>query len=199
MNKKLRIAKVNKVEYCPLSISGIEMQHALAYIFELFGVKVDKQNIFVNDYKVTRVQLQNLHECITSQGSEFQKHSNLFDEYLKIANIDKDKFLQVLDELIFRSDQQNPQILISWSDNKNKPIDINDIKSIQFISEVVLSETLASIPADGLSIEEAFKLYVEAMYWGEGDRFYMAKEDEGDIKISSSNRAFVRNRISQLK
>ncbi|WP_373156651.1 hypothetical protein [Bacteroides cellulosilyticus] len=172
MNKKLRIAKVNKVEYCPLSISGIEMQHALAYIFELFGVKVDKQNIFVNDYQVTRVQLQNLHECITSQGSEFQKHSNLFDEYLKIANIDKDKFLQVLDELIFRSDQQNPQILISWSDNKNKPIDINDIKSIQFISEVVLSETLASIPADGLSIEEAFKLYVEAMYWGEGPFLY---------------------------
>lgn len=191
MNKKLRIAKVNKVEYCPLSISGIEMQHALAYIFELFGVKVDKQNIFVNDYQVTRDQLQNLHECITSQGSEFQKHSSLFDEYLKIANIDKDKFLQVLDDLIYRSDQQNPQILISWSDNKNKPIDINDIKSIQFISEVVLSETLASIPADGLSIEEAFKLYVEAMYWGEGDRFYMAKEDEGDIKISSSDRAFV--------
>lgn len=191
MNKKLRIAKVNKVEYCPLSISGIEMQHALAYIFELFGVKVDKQNIFVDDYQVTREQLQNLHECITSQGSEFQKHSSLFDEYLKIANIDKDKFLQILDDLIYRSDQQNPQILISWSNNKNKPIDINDIKSIQFISEVVLSETLASIPADGLSLEEAFKLYVEAMYWGEGDRFYMAKEDEGDIKISSSDRAFV--------
>ena len=71
MNKKLRIAKVNKVEYCPLSISGIEMQHALAYIFELFGVKVDKQNIFVDDYQVTREQLQNLYECITSQGSEF--------------------------------------------------------------------------------------------------------------------------------
>ncbi len=189
--KKLRIAKVNKVEYCPLSISGIEMQHALAYIFELFGVKVDKQNIFVDDYQVTRERLQNLHECITSQGSEFQKHSSLFDEYLKIANIDKDKFLQILDDLIYRSDQQNPQILISWSNNKNKPIDINDIKSIQFISEVVLSETLASIPADGLSLEEAFKLYVEAMYWGEGDRFYMAKEDEGDIKISSSDRAFV--------
>ena len=96
-----------------------------------------------------------------------------------------------MDDLIYRSDQQNPQILISWSNNKNKPIDINDIKSIQLISEVVLSETLASIPADGLSIEEAFKLYVEAMYWGEGDRFYMAKEDEGDIKISSSDRAFV--------
>ena len=140
---------------------------------------------------MTREQLQNLHECITNQGSEFQKHSNLFDEYLKIANIDKDKFLQILDDLIYRSDQQNPKILISWSNNKNKPIDINDIKSIQFISEVVLSETLASIPADGLSIEEAFKLYVEAMYWGEGDRFYMAKEDEGDMKISSSDRAFV--------
>lgn len=196
MNKKLRIAKINKVEYCPLSISGIEMQHALAYIFELFGVKVDKQNIFVNNYQVTRDQLQNLHKCITSQGSEFQKHSSLFDEYLKIANINKDKFLQILDDLIYRSDQQNPQILISWSDNKNKPIDINDIKSFQFISEVVLSETLASIPADGLSIEEAFKLYVEAMYWGEGDRFYIVKEDENGIKINSSDYEFTETKAA---
>lgn len=191
MNKKLRIAKVNKVEYCPLSVSGIEMQHALACIFELFGVKVDKQNIFVDDYQVTRDQLQYLHACITRQGSDFKKHSSLFGECLKIANIDKDKFLQILDDLIYKSDQQNPQILISWSDNKNNPIDINDIKSIQFISEVVLSETLASVPADGLSIEEAFKLYVEAMCWGEGDRFYMVKEDEDGIKINSSDCAFT--------
>lgn len=189
MNKKLRIAKVNRVEYYPLSISGVETQHALACIFELFGVKVDKQNIFVDDYQVSRDQLKSLHECITGQGSDFQKHSSLFDEYLKMADIDKDKFLQILDDLIQKSDQQNPLILISWSGNK--PIDLDDIKSIQFISEVVLGETLASVPADGLSIEEAFILYVKAMHWGEGNCFYMVKEDEDGIKINGSDRAFV--------
>ena len=191
MNKKLRIAQINKVEYCPLSISGVETQHALACIFELFGVKVDKQNIFVDDYQVSRDQLKSLHECITGQRNDFQKHSSLFDEYLKMADIDKDKFLQILDDLIQKSDQQNPLILISWSDNKNKPIDLDNIKSIQFISEVVLGETLASIPADGLSIEEAFILYVKAMYWGEGNRYYMVAEDEDGIKINGSDRAFV--------
>lgn len=46
---------------------------------------------------------------------------------------------------------------------KNKPIDLKVIKSIQFFSEVILGETLASIPANGLSLKEAFKLYIEAM------------------------------------
>ena len=59
-----------------------------------------------------------------------------------------------------------------------------------------MSETLASIPADGLSIEEAFKLYVEAMYWGEGDRFYIVKEDGNGIKINSSDYAFTETKAA---
>lgn len=190
MNKELRIAKVNKVEYCPLAVSGIEIQHALACIFELFKVKIDKKNIFVDDYQVSREQLQKLHECINTQDVEFQEYAPLFLEYLKIANINKDKFLQILDDLIHKSDQQNPQILISWCDNENKPIDFNDIKSIQFISDVVIGETLASVPADGLSIEEAFILYVKVMYWGEGDCYYLITEDEEGIQINHSDSAF---------
>lgn len=190
MNKELRIAKVNKIEYCPLEISGIEIQHTLACIFELFKIKIDKRNIFADNYQVSRDQLRNLHKCITSQDMDFQKHARCFNEYLEIADITKDKFLRILDDLIHKSDQENPQILISWSDNENKPIDLNDIKSFQFISDVVIGETLASVPADGLSIEEAFILYIEAMYWGEGDCFYLITESEEGIQINHSDSAF---------
>lgn len=197
MKKELRIAKVNKLEYYPLAASGIETQHALACIFELFGVEIDKKNIFVDDYQVSRDQLQSLRECIVNQKIDFQENAHLFEDFLKMGNIDKDKFLQILDDLIHKSDQQNPNILISWSDNKNKPVDLDCIKSIQFISEVVPGETLASIPADGLTIEEAFILFIETMYWGEGDRFYMVTEDEEGIKIQSSDCAFTETEADQ--
>lgn len=41
-----------------------------------------------------------------------------------------------------------------------------------------MGEMLASIPADSLSLEQAFELYIEAMKWAEGDRFFVCKNDE---------------------
>lgn len=199
MKKELRTAKVNKLEYCPLTLSGIEAQHAVACIFELFGVEIDKKNIFVDDYQVSRDQLQSLHECIVSSKYDFQEDACQFEEYLKMGGIDKDKFLQILDDLIHKSDPQNPKILISWSDTENKPVDLDCIKSIQFISELVPGETLASVPADGLSIEEAFILFIETMYWGEGDCFYMVTNEEDGIKIQSSDCAFTENEADQAE
>lgn len=49
---------------------------------------------------------------------------------------------------------------------------LGKIKQIQFHSEVILGETLASVPAEGLTMEEAFYLYMQAMHWGEEDRFF---------------------------
>lgn len=46
------------------------------------------------------------------------------------------------------------------------------IKEDYWDSDVCLGEMLASVPADGLSMEEAFELYMEAMNWCEGDRFF---------------------------
>ncbi len=203
MNKELRIAKVNKIEYSPLTVSGIRIQYALAYIFELFNIKINNKNIFVDEYEVERKQLQDLQKCIASNRSDFINRVSRFEEYLEMAEINKNKFLEILDELIHKSDQQNPKILISWSDYENKSIDIDFIKSAQFLSEVVLGETLASIPADGLSLEEAFTLYLEAMYWGEGDCFYMITKEEDGIKIKSSDCAFaeeeIRDNIAEVR
>ena len=64
--------------------------------------------------------------------------------------------------------------------------DLEFIKSIYFESEVCMYETLASIPADGLTFEEAFELYAEAMKWCEGDRFFQVFEN-GDKKEIGDN------------
>lgn len=186
MDKILQVAKVNQTEYCPLGVTGMAAQHALACIFELFGIEINKPNIFVDEYSVNRKQLQSLRECIINQGSAFQKYAAPFNENLKIAEMSQDKILHILDDLIHQSDQQNSQIAISWSDSKNTPIDLDFIKSFQSLSEVVLGETLASVPADRLSIEEAFILYIEAMYRYEDTRLYQVIENEDDIKIESS-------------
>lgn len=49
---------------------------------------------------------------------------------------------------------------------------LEEIKSGYGDSEVCMGEMLASVPADGLTVEEAFYLYIRAMQWAEGDRFF---------------------------
>ncbi len=58
---------------------------------------------------------------------------------------------------------------------------IGAIKAEQLHSDVVIGETLESVSANGLMIAEAFRLYMEAMNWGEGDRFFRKSED-GEIE-----------------
>ena len=42
---------------------------------------------------------------------------------------------------------------------------------------VCMGELLEALPADGLSIEEAFGLAVAAKKWADGDRFYRSIND----------------------
>ena len=46
------------------------------------------------------------------------------------------------------------------------------IKAEYHRNDVCMGELLETIPADGLSIEEAFELAVAAKKWADGDRFY---------------------------
>lgn len=50
-------------------------------------------------------------------------------------------------------------------------------------SDVCMGEMLLSIPADGLSIEEAFELSVAAKKWADGDRFYRVICDNGPEEL----------------
>lgn len=49
-------------------------------------------------------------------------------------------------------------------------------------SEVCMSELLANIEADGLSVEESFYLYIAAMEWSCGDVFYVRYDDACDLE-----------------
>lgn len=44
-------------------------------------------------------------------------------------------------------------------------------------NDVCMGELLDALPADGLSIEEAFELAVAAKKWADGDRFYRSIND----------------------
>lgn len=44
-------------------------------------------------------------------------------------------------------------------------------------NDVCMGELLDALPADGLSIEEAFELAITAKKWADGDRFYRSIND----------------------
>lgn len=50
-------------------------------------------------------------------------------------------------------------------------------------SDVCMGETLLSIPATGLSMEEAFELAIEAKKWADGDKFYRVIDDKAPEEL----------------
>lgn len=54
---------------------------------------------------------------------------------------------------------------------------LEKVKEEYHESDVCMGEMLLSIPATGLSVEEAFELAIEAKKWADGDRFYHAIND----------------------
>lgn len=44
-------------------------------------------------------------------------------------------------------------------------------------NDVCMGELLDALPADGLSIEEAFELAITAKKWADGERFYRSIND----------------------
>ncbi len=71
-------------------------------------------------------------------------------------------------------------------------VTLEDIKQTYLDSNVCLAETLADIPADDGSLEEAHELYMEAMNKIEGDHFFHLTDGEigvltGDNPIHKGN------------
>ena len=62
-------------------------------------------------------------------------------------------------------------------------LDLNTIKENYHTSNVCMGETLAATPAEGLSVEEAFELYIRCMQWAEGDKFFVEKLDEDEVEL----------------
>lgn len=76
--------------------------------------------------------------------------------------------------------------VVSSTGLKNNAVIKPGLKQIQreySVSPAVMREMLASIPADGLSIVEAFDLYIKAMNWADGERFYRKASGENPEEI----------------
>ena len=81
------------------------------------------------------------------------------------------------------------------NNNKNRvPFSFNKVKDMYYKSDVVMGEMLASIPADGISIEDAFYLYIAAQNWANGDEFIQIIGDNDNEKIN-----LVKEAIKHLK
>ena len=81
------------------------------------------------------------------------------------------------------------------NNNKNRfPLSLTKLKEMYHKSDVVMGEMLASVPADGMSIEDAFYLYIAAQNWANGDEFTQVLGDNDNEKIN-----LVKEAIKHLK
>lgn len=63
-------------------------------------------------------------------------------------------------------------------------------------SEVCMGELLANISADGMSIEDAFELYIKAMNYAEKDEFYQLADRE--VKLLTAKNEDDKRPLKQL-
>jgi hypothetical protein len=63
-------------------------------------------------------------------------------------------------------------------------------------SEVCMGELLANISADGMSIEDAFELYIKAMNYAEKDEFYQLAD--GEVKLLTAKSEDDKQPLKQL-
>lgn len=81
------------------------------------------------------------------------------------------------------------------NNSKNRfPLSLTKVKEMYHKSDVVMGEMLASVPADGMSIEDAFYLYIAAQNWANGDEFTQVLGDNDNEKID-----LVKEAIKHLK
>lgn len=59
-----------------------------------------------------------------------------------------------------------------------RKITLEKVKEEYHQNDVCMGELLLSIPADGLSLEEAFEMSIAAKKWADGDQFYRVIDDK---------------------
>lgn len=60
----------------------------------------------------------------------------------------------------------------------NGKLALKEIQTEYHKSDVCMSELLATLPARGLTMEEAFELNIAARKWADGDKFFQAIDGE---------------------
>ena len=76
---------------------------------------------------------------------------------------------------------------------KQGKLTLAKVKDMYRDSDVVMGEMLSSTSADGLSVEEAFYLYIAAQNWANGDEFSQVLEDNDECEIDLVKEALKMN------
>ena len=68
--------------------------------------------------------------------------------------------------------------MLLWRKKTDKGrMTLGKVQKVYRENDVCMGELLDALPADGLSIEEAFELAITAKKWADGDRFYWSIND----------------------
>ena len=71
------------------------------------------------------------------------------------------------------------------------PSNLESIKQTYQKENICMAELLAAEPADGLSMEQAFELYVQAKNWADSDTFYIQRSGEELTEITSARNSLM--------
>lgn len=104
------------------------------------------------------------------------------DEYPDMKNVEVKIIFDGTSFAGYKAEDLEVIFSTGFKNNTNGPT-LDQIQKEYHTSEVVMGEMLASVPADGLSVEEAFHLYIKSMNWAEGDQFFRKYDDGGMEEI----------------
>lgn len=114
MSWNLHVAKVHKIEYDCLGLSGSDTHIALAQIFNLFGINASSGDTDEDDFEIDRAELIRLRDMIANDDELVQEESAKFDQYLSNGGLTRDEFVNTLTNMIEMSDQDDDTVYFSW-------------------------------------------------------------------------------------
>ena len=128
--------------------------------------------ILFNFNKFHRSQLDGMTDTEKLELAEDNPyHSTIYDT---LDEFQADFNIEAVDEvnnwLFFIKRENNDSISIK------KELAFQKIQKDYHENDICMSEILAATPADGLSLEEAFHLYVKARGWADNDTFLVESE-----------------------
>jgi len=69
-----------------------------------------------------------------------------------------------------------------------KKVTLEQIQEQYHQNDICMGELLADISAEGLSIEDAFELYIKALNWSDGDRFFRKSKCDVYQELGKDNK-----------
>lgn len=114
MARNLHVAKVWQIEYEYPGMYGCDSQEVFYNILEMFDIKHSAEDIYTDDFDIERSELQQLRQHIIEQDDIFLQHAETFHVELEKIEMNREKFIAVLDRLIDGSDQSDRFVHVSW-------------------------------------------------------------------------------------